>query len=197
MTFHNKIVRGNKSCAPAQLRLGQSLHTVFALVRSQMMAARPGSEMTWSVLPEERDSSDEAVHNAGFLDGTVSNGADGWHMRREAAEERNIRPGHQLSIVTKAREPLLLQVCCNKQVERDSRARRTSTGDQLARPGTGSVVTCALPHAGETQTITPRLGPLAACPKWHGGTSAAAHHCFYMAKGSSRATRSRQPLCQE
>ena len=41
-----------------------------------MMAAHPDSEITWSVLPEERDGSDEAGHNAGFLDGRLNDGAD-------------------------------------------------------------------------------------------------------------------------
>lgn len=161
------------------------------------MAACPGSEATWSILPEEGDGSDKAVHNAGFLDGRLNDGADRQHVRQEAAEERNVRPGHQLRVVVKAREPLLLQVCCKKQVGRDSRAHRTSTGDRPAPLGTGSAVTCALPHAGERKTAGPRLGPLAACLKWHRGTLAAAHHHSHVAKGSSRVTQSRQPLCQE
>lgn len=85
-----------------------------------MTAACPGSEMTWSILPEERDSGGKATQCAGFLDGRPNNGADGQHVRWEAAEERNICSGHQLSIVVKAREPLLLQVFCDKQGERDS-----------------------------------------------------------------------------
>jgi len=32
------------------------------------MAARPGSETTWSVLPEQGNGGDEAVQSAGFLD---------------------------------------------------------------------------------------------------------------------------------
>lgn len=153
--------------------------------------------MTWSVLPEERHGGDKAVHNGGFLDGRPNDKADGRHVRLKTAEGRNVSPGHQLSVVVKAREPLLLHVCCDKQGERDSRAHRISTGDRPASPGTSSAVTCALPHANETQTTAPRLGPLAACPKWHGGTLAAAHHRSYMAKSSSRVTWSRQPLCQE
>lgn len=49
--------------------------------------------------------------------------------------------------------------------------------------------TCALPHAGETQTTATRLVAVSACPTWHRGTLVAAHHCSYIPKGSSRVTQ--------
>lgn len=94
-----------------------------------MMAAHPGFEMSWFVLPDERDGSDKAVHSTGVLDGRLNDRADGQPMCQKATEEHNICPGYQLSTdCLKACKALLLQVCCNKQGERDPRAHRTSTG---------------------------------------------------------------------
>lgn len=73
------------------------------------------SEMLWFTLPEKRDGRDKAVANAGFLDSRLSDEADKHHMQWEAAERCNISLSYQLSVGVKALQPLLVQVCCDKE----------------------------------------------------------------------------------